>query len=315
MCCSLSKGTQTWIHLPPEAWEHAPPPVRQWYDKNKHKFQHPVFRLRKALYGHPDSGTYWEQHCDEALKTVGFHPIPQWNSCYHHKEWGLFLIVYVDDFKLSGNKDHIEDGWNAIRKLLDIEPPKDAHLFLGCIHEKKTVTLSSGENVNCILWDMEDYLASSVQAYCDLVRKHFGEEVKLTQVPTSFLPEDHRESPAGNPAHDCPLCGRCMHAAPAVSEPDHPSQTDNDTICTDPRLSPASQLDENMASLSEPDAAAARLHAVPPQVILPLKQQTKEPCPGDDKKPQAKRAPTKKKKAAKTPKQPLKRRTRADCNR
>ena len=206
--------------------------VRQWYEKNKHKYQRPVFRLRKALYGHPDSGTYWEQHCDEALKTVGFEPIPQWSSCYHHKEWGLFLIVYVDDFKLSGNKDHIEDGWKAIRKLLDIEPPKDAHLFLGCIHEKRTVNLQNGGKVNCMVWDMEDYLTSSVQAYCDLVKKHFGEDVKLTNVPTPFLPEDHKESPAGKPAHDCPLCGRCMNAAPAESNTDKLANTIDDTVST-----------------------------------------------------------------------------------
>ena len=29
----------------------------------------------KALYGHPDAGTYWEQKCDAHVKAVGFVPI------------------------------------------------------------------------------------------------------------------------------------------------------------------------------------------------------------------------------------------------
>ena len=32
--------------------------------------------------------------------------------------------------------------------------------------------------------------------------------VKLIDVPTPFLTEDHKDAPAGMPATDCPLCGR-----------------------------------------------------------------------------------------------------------
>ena len=54
----LNSPVPTWITLPknqqPKHWE---------------KFDKPVVRLRKALYGHPDSGTYWEQHCDAHLRS------------------------------------------------------------------------------------------------------------------------------------------------------------------------------------------------------------------------------------------------------
>ena len=124
------KGTATWVNLPPEAWEHAPEQVRVWYDKNRSKFTKPVLRLKKALYGHPDSGTYWERHCDRSLQSVGFEPIINWPSCYVHKGLELLLIVYVDDFKLSGRASSLTEGWKLIRTHLEVEPETNA-LFLG----------------------------------------------------------------------------------------------------------------------------------------------------------------------------------------
>ena len=42
------KGTETWVCLPPEA---------RTKDMDAMNLNRPVVRLRKALYGHPDSGT------------------------------------------------------------------------------------------------------------------------------------------------------------------------------------------------------------------------------------------------------------------
>ena len=91
------KGTETWVALPPEAW----PP--EWQGK----WHRPVVRLLKALYGHPDSGTFWEKHCDKALRQCGFEPIVNWSSCYYQKKLKLLLSVYVDDFKMSGPKSNL----------------------------------------------------------------------------------------------------------------------------------------------------------------------------------------------------------------
>src|ERR1051326_1284206 len=38
----------------------------------------PVVRLVLALYGHPDSGGYWEKHPEKHLKSVGFNEVPNW---------------------------------------------------------------------------------------------------------------------------------------------------------------------------------------------------------------------------------------------
>ena len=58
------KGTDTWVALPPDQWPKA------WSGMKR-----PVCRLLRALYGHPDSGTYWEEHCDTQVLQAGFEPV------------------------------------------------------------------------------------------------------------------------------------------------------------------------------------------------------------------------------------------------
>ena len=71
----------------------------------------PVYRLKQALYGHPDAGTYWEEHCGRHVKACGFEPAgPEWPSTYFHPELKLYLIVYVDDFKLCGPDENLAKG-------------------------------------------------------------------------------------------------------------------------------------------------------------------------------------------------------------
>jgi hypothetical protein len=76
------------------------PPERR--PKSWAKYRDPVCPLILALYGHPDAGGYWEQHCHKHLVDAGFYAITDWRSCYFHPAKSLFLVVYVDDFKLSG---------------------------------------------------------------------------------------------------------------------------------------------------------------------------------------------------------------------
>ena len=57
-----SHGVETWVELPPDRWP------KEW----RGKYLRPVVLLRIALYGHPDSGGLWEQHCEAMLLLVGF---------------------------------------------------------------------------------------------------------------------------------------------------------------------------------------------------------------------------------------------------
>ena len=116
-------GTETWIRLPkilrPGSWA-------QYYE--------PVCILKLALYGHPDAGGYWERHCEEHLASIGFAPVPDWRSTYWHPELKLFLMVYVDDFKMAGPSANFAKGWRMIRQKIKTDEPHAVTKCLGCEH-------------------------------------------------------------------------------------------------------------------------------------------------------------------------------------
>ena len=75
------------------------------------QFKRPVVRLVKALHGHPDAGTFWEQRCDESVRSMGFQPVgEEWSSVYTHPEPQLVLVVDVDDFRMAGPKHNLKKG-------------------------------------------------------------------------------------------------------------------------------------------------------------------------------------------------------------
>ncbi|MFM7988537.1 MAG: hypothetical protein ACKPKO_55410, partial [Candidatus Fonsibacter sp.] len=136
------EGDPTWVCLPHEARP-------EWWRANFPNLRCPVRKLHKALYGHPDAGTYWEHKCDAHVQSVGYVPIgPEWPSCYYHTKLSLMLAYYIDDFKLLGKKDNITAGWNLLRNGLHIEPERrvdqNGAVYLGCRHIVSTIKLQSG---------------------------------------------------------------------------------------------------------------------------------------------------------------------------
>jgi RNA:NAD 2'-phosphotransferase (TPT1/KptA family) len=132
-------GDPTWVRLPRERW----PP--SWS-----KFKDPVCPLILALYGHPDAGGFWEKHCDQALRRVGFVPLREsWLSVYVHKQLKLFLAVYVDDFKMSGPTSNLKHGWDLIAKHIKLETPQQIGRYLGCHHEVTHTTMNSNHDPRC----------------------------------------------------------------------------------------------------------------------------------------------------------------------
>ena len=127
---ALLGGTKTWIRLPRDQWP------KEWEG-----MQDPVRPLVLALYGHPDAGGFWEQHCETQLKKVGFVPIPDWPSVFRHPALETFLVVYVDDFKQSGPSANLAEGWRLIGSVINMEEPRPLKRYLGCEHEFRSATV------------------------------------------------------------------------------------------------------------------------------------------------------------------------------
>ena len=194
------KGPRFFVELPPEAWP-------SWVKLQD--YRRPVVRLRKALYGHPDLGNMWEQHCDKAVKEVGFVAVgPEWPSTYYHKETKLLLVVYVDDLKMAGPESSMKQGWAMLCSKLDLEPETDLGLYLGCQLVRGETKLKDGTKVSTITYDMESFLEQSVQKYLGIV----GKDTILKKAPTPSLPEEAKDHPArapcgAGPVSQCTWCG------------------------------------------------------------------------------------------------------------
>ena len=81
---------------------------------------------------HPDAGGFWEQHCEKALREVGFEQCPNLKSIFRHVRLNLMLVAYVDDLKLSGPKSNLGKGWQLIRSKIKMEDAAPIERYLGC---------------------------------------------------------------------------------------------------------------------------------------------------------------------------------------
>ena len=105
------------------------------------------------------------------------------------------LMVYVDDFKLSGPRRSVERGWKLLRDGIEMDPPYPLDRCLGCIHHQRQGTVN-GKPVRIMEYDVCDFMQSCVQAY----KNACGEpDMTLRRVDTPFLP-----SPEGR------ICARAV---------------------------------------------------------------------------------------------------------
>eukprot|EP00435_Cladocopium_sp_Y103_P020859 s2746_g5.t1 len=196
-------GPPCWVELPEDAWPD---------DVDVRRFRRPVVRLVKALYGHPDSGTMREQHCDWKVKELNFLPAgEEWPSMYFHMELKLLLVIYVDDLKMAGPKEKLAKGWEMLRSKLNIAPETDLGLYLGCLLKKGTTKLHDGTSVSTMTYDMEGLLKLSVEKYLEIV----GKDTKMKKVSTPSLPEETKQHKSRAPCPGGPKkaisCLWCSH--------------------------------------------------------------------------------------------------------
>ena len=153
--------TTTWVTLPKEVRPTDSRGRDLWRLRNIHD---PVVPLVKALYGHPDAGGYWERHCNAHLAKCGFEPIENWPSMFWAPKLQLLLMVYVDDFKMSGPKASMAEGWKRISAGLDIDEPGPVDRCLGCHHHVASGTVN-GKPVQVMQYRVEQFMEQCVVAY------------------------------------------------------------------------------------------------------------------------------------------------------
>ena len=93
----------------------------------------------------PMPGVFWEQRCSDAIFEAGFTTTSncgEWRSCFYHPGHQVYLMVYVDDFKMSGPIAGVDACWDLIKKPADEEgkmniilgPIGKVDQLLGCKH-------------------------------------------------------------------------------------------------------------------------------------------------------------------------------------
>ena len=117
-------------------------------------------------YGLPDAGGYWERHCEEHLASIGFAPVPHWRSTYWHwhPELKLFLMVYVDDFKIARPSANFAKDWSMIRHNIKTDEPHAVTKCLGCEHLVVRDTNVGGVSVKQMEYNMRPFFEQCVDS-------------------------------------------------------------------------------------------------------------------------------------------------------
>ena len=180
----LNSLAETWVRLPREVWPET------WFDSNgKPLYRRPVIRLLRSLYGHPEAGAHWERKLEQELVNMGATKIPEFPSTYVFPSYGhLALVVYVDDFVLSGDSSYHDSFWADLSKRIMLDDIGDLGRFLGRHHS--TVEF---RNQELFAFDMRAYAESIVNDYVRLIG-----HARLKRVSTPFLSKTTviEESPA-----------------------------------------------------------------------------------------------------------------------
>ena len=79
----------------------------------------------------------------------------------------MLLVIYVDDFKMSGPEDRIMAVWEMIETKIRISKPAKVDQYLGCKHEYETCERNGKKGMN-ITYNMQGFLESCCALYEEL---------------------------------------------------------------------------------------------------------------------------------------------------
>ena len=74
----------------------------------------------------------WERQFEKVELEHGCEKVPNLDF-FVNRERGLFLSVYVDDFKVAGKKQNIDPMWKVLVKEVDLGEPTSFldHVYFG----------------------------------------------------------------------------------------------------------------------------------------------------------------------------------------
>jgi len=160
-CQSPFKGTPTCIELP---FDMRPP---EWHGRFP-KADRPVVPLEKNLYGHPQAGPLYERWAAEQLFSIGFKPVENWLSVFFQESTRCLLILYVDDFILSGPEKFKSAVHKQIGSVIEVGGWSGLGRYLGCHHQVADVTDGRFKGSVRIRFLMKDYLLKVCSRYKQL---------------------------------------------------------------------------------------------------------------------------------------------------
>ncbi|KAK2574714.1 hypothetical protein KPH14_013040, partial [Odynerus spinipes] len=104
-----------------------PPGFESEYGEGK------VLKLKKSIYGLPQSGRNWYAHFSNTLKEIGFQQLMSENCIFMLKRDDVYIImaIYVDDFTIFYNNEKIYDSIiPRLRKTYEITETTNTNTFL-----------------------------------------------------------------------------------------------------------------------------------------------------------------------------------------
>ena len=108
----------------------------------------PVLPLERNLYGR----LLWERQVEKFLFKCVLGEVPNWECLFVNRKQGLFLSVYVDDIKLAGKKQNINQTSKVLMKDVDLGEPTSFldHVYLGCTQRERHMNKDIVDNYRSI---------------------------------------------------------------------------------------------------------------------------------------------------------------------
>ena len=153
-----------------------------------------LWKLRKAMYGLKQSPRMWQQHFASVAASLGFERLKSDSNLYFHPERRCYMLCYVDDLLIFGDKKTTEFLFSELQKQLRLRSegvlePGTSISFLGrCITRREdSIEMSMPTSYIDKMLEQLDMLKCRHAATpgTDSLRKLIDSEELLS-------PEDHR---------------------------------------------------------------------------------------------------------------------------